>query len=289
MADLTTLASVKAWLGINSVDASRDTVLERLIRAQSRYIQAWLSREILSKPYTEARNGFGAGEGRFMMSFANDPVSSFTSLSVNGISIPASPDGGIQAPGYGFDSDAVWIAKTTSTDALFSLGGFSKGQRNVILSYIGGFLVLPLGQASTNSWLPSAEVHTIPATPFQVTPDLLWLADNGVNFVATGVALIAVAGSPAAGQYSVSTINGIPGVYTFNAGDVGKAVALSYSYVPSDIEQACIELIGLRWKEKDRIGVVSLAVGTESTTFFQKDMPAQVMTDLQQYKRVFSL
>lgn len=287
MADLTTLANVKGWLGISNVDAARDTTLERLLRAQSRYIEAWLSRVIISQTYREVRDGSGMGAGRYALAFANDPVSSVISVTINNLPVPISADGAIQTAGYSFDSNALWLAPTAYNN---SPTGFTRGRRNVVLKYIGGFLVLPLNQFSDNDWLLPAEQQTIPAAPFIITPNLTWLSDNGVQFVAGGASLVAVASSPAAGQYSVGTLNGVPGVYTFNAADANKVVALSYSYVPSDIEQACIELVALRWKERDRIGLVSQAVGTESTSFYtQKDMPAQVATDLQQYKRVFSL
>lgn len=286
MTDLTTLAHVKGWMGITALtdpvaDAVRDVLINRLIRASSTFMESVLSRSFLSQVYIEKRNGSGAGQGRYMMAFANDPVSSMLSLAVDGIVLPASIDGGLQQNGYGFDADAVWVAPFGT--------GFSKGQRNVALSYIGGFLVLPFGQYSDSRWLLPAEQQVIPISPFQITPQNLWLADNGVTFVLTGTALVKVASAPAAGQYMVSTVSGTPGVYTFNTADAGKTVALSYSYVPADIEQACVELISLRFIEKSRIGVVSLAVGTESTTFYQKDMPAQMATDLLQYKRVFVL
>ena len=50
-------------------------------------------------------------------------------------------------------------------------------------------------------------------------------ADLGVVYAASGLALVKVASAPAIGQYSVSA-----GVYTFNSGDAGKAVLVSYSY-----------------------------------------------------------
>ncbi|WP_298421057.1 hypothetical protein [Rhodoblastus sp.] len=51
-------------------------------------------------------------------------------------------------------------------------------------------------------------------------------ADLGVVYAASGLALTKVASAPAIGQYSVSA-----GVYTFNSGDAGKAVLVSYSYL----------------------------------------------------------
>ncbi|MEC4591617.1 hypothetical protein VPG91_11515 [Nitrospirillum amazonense] len=59
-----------------------------------------------------------------------------------------------------------------------------------------------------------------------------------------------------------------------------------YPDTPADIAQACVELVALRYRERDRIGLVSKAMGGETTAFVQRDMPASVATILSQYKRV---
>jgi hypothetical protein len=50
-------------------------------------------------------------------------------------------------------------------------------------------------------------------------------ADLGVVYASSGLALTRVASSPVVGQYSLSA-----GVYTFNSGDAGRALLVSYSY-----------------------------------------------------------
>jgi len=62
-----------------------------------------------------------------------------------------------------------------------------------------------------------------------------------------------------------------------------------YTSTPNDLEQACLELAGLRWKEKSRIGEVSKSIAGEVITFSQKDMPASVRTILEKYKEVIPL
>jgi hypothetical protein len=70
------------------------------------------------------------------------------------------------------------------------------------------------------------EDASIPGSPFQILIDdsADFLQDQGVIFTATNTALQKVGSSPAAGQYTVSG----GGLYTFNAADVAKAVAISY-------------------------------------------------------------
>jgi hypothetical protein len=73
------------------------------------------------------------------------------------------------------------------------------------------------------------EAGSIPTTPFQVTVtnSATFDQDLGVAFTLTGLQLTKVASGPATGQYSVAA-----GVYTFAAADTGKAVLISYSYIP---------------------------------------------------------
>ncbi|HZL59440.1 MAG TPA: hypothetical protein VFC38_07040 [Stellaceae bacterium] len=57
-----------------------------------------------------------------------------------------------------------------------------------------------------------------------------------------------------------------------------------FAATPPEIEQACIALVALRYKERDRIGQVSKNLGGEVVAFAQKDVPADVATLLAQYK-----
>jgi hypothetical protein len=61
-----------------------------------------------------------------------------------------------------------------------------------------------------------------------------------------------------------------------------------YESTPPEIEQACIELVTLRYKERDRIGQVSKNLAGEVVAFTQKDMPADVQTLIDQYRRNFT-
>lgn len=125
MADLTTLANVKAWAGIQTADD--DTLLNRLITSASGFVETWLNRVFESKQYDEVRDGTG---GCAMM-FADYPVTAVSSVVVDGLPIPAAPDA--VSPGYRF------------TDTRIVLTGyrFSKGLGNVQLSYTAGYVATP--------------------------------------------------------------------------------------------------------------------------------------------------
>ena len=280
--DLTTLANVKMWLSLAT--STTDALLSALITRESRFIQSWLNRNIASQSYTEVRDGIGMGSGRWVLPFEDYPVSAVASLTINGSAVAASADGGIVQPGYGFDARQMWIAQTGPAQGFFSQYGFVRGRRNVKVSYTAGFLVLPDGStANVGDGLLPAEVHTIPATPYQVTTNFTWISDNGVRYTG-GAALTKVASNPATGQYSVDST----GTYTFAAGDVGQSVSLSYSYVPSDLEHATISLVNLRLAERTRPGIKSKTIGNDKEDYSDADMPNDVKTILQQYKKVCS-
>lgn len=81
--------------------------------------------------------------------------------------------------------------------------------------------------------------------------------------------------------------------YAFNKGRQNISVTYTAGYqtsaIPDDLAQACIELVALRYKERDRIGLASLAVGGETTSYIQKDVRAFVEARLQSYMNVVGL
>jgi hypothetical protein len=76
-----------------------------------------------------------------------------------------------------------------------------------------------------------AEARSIPADPgpytVQVAHHATFVADQGVVWADGSGALTYTSGSPGAGQYSVAPTTGI---YTFNAGDQGKAIKIAYDW-----------------------------------------------------------
>ncbi|HWK45124.1 MAG TPA: head-tail connector protein [Stellaceae bacterium] len=183
--DLTTLANVKAWLpgagGGGIVYTTDDALLQRLITAVSSYVQNWLGRTIASAAYTDTRDGRGGDR----ISLVNYPVTAVAAVTIDGLSIPASPDG-------------ISAGFTFSDSTVFLIGyGFSRGTRNVAIFYTAG-----------------------------------------------------------------------------------------YAVTPSDLEQAVIGLVALRYRERDRIGLVSKGLAGETTAYAQQDMPADVAAVLAQYRRV---
>lgn len=97
----------------------------------------------------------------------------------------------------------------------------------------------------------ATEAGTVPASsPYQITAENAdqFAIDYGVSY-ANGPPLVAVAISPAVGQYSQSS-----GTYTFNPGDASASVSYKYAYtiIPADIADAALRLVNARFNKRLR-------------------------------------
>lgn len=257
--DLTTLANLRAYLP--NVGNLADQTLQRMLSAASIAIERYLARDLVPTTYTKTFDG-NNGPRMVMPDF---PINSVTSVSIYGTAVPT---------GGQYSATAGPIAGFFNTPTTVELIGykFVRDKANIVINYSAGYQI-------TN------EAQSVPAgTPYNITakqPNGAWTSDQGVSYATAGQ-LTAVTGTPTAGQYSV---NG--GAYNFNSQDSGKAILLSYGYVPPDLEQACISLVQYWLVDRTRPGEASRSMGGQSITFVQKPMPEWIKQIIDQYKRVF--
>jgi hypothetical protein len=265
---LASLSDVKSWLNIPG--SNEDVLLTRLIGQASRVIYAYLTTNTLFlQSYTDAYDGVNN-----VRQYLNVwPVKAVSSVNVSGVNIlpsVAQP----QLSGYGYRLETFNCIPPGRPQAVDLYGySFQKGRQNVYIAYTAGYAI-------------SDEAHTIPATStYTITvnqPYGPWGQDDGVQS-ATGIVYTAVTGTPAVSQYSV---NSTTGVYTFNAADAGTAMLISYSYIPADINQACIEWVAERYRYRDRISQRSKSLGGQETASYDIGaMSAYIKQILQPYKR----
>jgi hypothetical protein len=266
--DLTTLANLKNWIG--SVTTPDEILLQQLITQTSRLILNSLNRgSLLPLTYNEAYDG---NDG-IRLFIKNWPVIAINSLTIDGIAIPVSPPFSSPAPLAGYVLDTVDDPMPPGDMQQISLRSyqFTKGVQNVILNYSAGYQT-------------TKEPHTIPGTPFQVAagqPYGAWATDQGVTYGASGIALVAVPATPAAGQYSVAA-----GLYTFAAADSGASVLISYGFTPADLSLACQQWAGELYAYRGHIGVNSKSLGGQETVAFDTSaIPKRVDLMLQPYRR----
>jgi len=261
---LTTLERVRDWVGVTS--SNNDLVLTRLVDETSRFILSYIQRPTL---FQYIFSDIYDGNCQRVQTLRHWPVQSVALVTVDGNTIPASS--GPQSSGFALEP---WDGFPPGRPQSVVLRGheFARGNSNVNIVYTTGFIVN--GEAQT---VPASTNYTLAAK----APYGSFGADIGVTY-ANGVPLAFVQGVPAAGQYGVSG-----GTYSFAAADAAAPVLLSYSYIPADIEHACMELTAERYRYKNRIGEISKSLGGQETmAFSQKDVPDYIKLLLQPYRRV---
>lgn len=127
MADFTTLAAVKEYLGQKETATADDALLAKLITRASAFICTFTKREFLSREYTDFRNGNGSNR----MILINQDVTAVSSVTINGRSIP--PGGSSQKSGFWFSGRWVYLTGYR----------FDIGMSNVEIVYIAGFETIP--------------------------------------------------------------------------------------------------------------------------------------------------
>lgn len=287
--NLTSLANVRAW--VNSQSNTDDALLQRMITACSYIILTYLQRpDFVRTSFTELRDG--VGNARMML--RNWPVIAVSSVSAGacgynfyaGQNIPVSANNipvsqGLGQPGYVLQP---WDGSSAGKPQTITLTGYlyPRGNSNVQFVYSAGYCVV-------------GEARTVPAVsgPYTLTPNAPygpWAQDDGVSY-ATGAALTKVASNPAQGQYSIAQdATTAVVIYTFNAADASTAILLNYSFVPTAIEQACIEWVGERYRYKSRIGQTAQSIqGAETNSFSLKGMPDFIEVALNPYRKAFPI
>jgi hypothetical protein len=122
---LTTLPNVKDWLQITNT--ASDALLTRMIQAFSDAVANYINRDLGSQSYDVIRDGNGSN----ILMFVNYPVTGVTSLTVDGLTVPARP-----APGQN-----GYVFTTTKMTLVGSV--FNKGVQNIELVYTAGFATIP--------------------------------------------------------------------------------------------------------------------------------------------------
>jgi hypothetical protein len=271
--DLATLADVKAWLsGSSGIGSSDDALLARLITDVSGAITAYLGRPSLT-PRNFVERFDGNGKARLFL--PHYPVLQIASLAIDNVAVPAAAAPAAGAPfarGYLLDGwDGLPPGRPQALDLFHMV--YRRGRQNVAVDYNAGYAV-------------ESESATVPAAPGPYTiaaaaPFGPWASDAGVTY-GNGIALTAVSGSPAGGEYAV-----VGGVYSFAAADAGAAVLISYGFIPAAINNACIEWVAERYRYRTRIGQSAQTVqGQQTASYSLKDIPDFVRASLDPYRSV---
>lgn len=279
--DLTTLATAKAYLA----NPPADLVLTGLITRISRMIMSQLNRRLLvPKLYTQQFDGSGTRQ----LILPEWPVLSLGSLTIGGYQVTNAPQPNQSSPpvnispGFGWRFQP-WDGIPPGEPASLELNGtaYYGGRQNVVVQYTAGYQIT--GEQTTVPAPPSTLGYT-PLCPFGA-----WATDQGVSY-ATGTQIgkaltaVTIADPPPllAGQYIPPSPNGVNPIlnYTFASGDIGQLLNINYGFIPADIEQAALELIGDRASYRNRVGERSHTLGGQETVAFDLSGMSHAVVDM---------
>lgn len=266
--DLTTLAAVKAWQNVTTMND--DVELALTITAVSRVLLNVMSR---SSVYPTIYNTPLDGSGNSRIILREWPVTSINLLTIDGQTVgPASAAGQAWTDGYRLEP---WDGNPPGQQQALDLYGWSwcRGRQNILVNYTAGYQI-------------TGEAHVVAAAQATASaPFGPWWSDLGVSY-ASGAPLIKVISAPAVGQYK---LDAVAGVYDFNSGDNGESILIGYAFTPQDLEQVCRGEVWRFFKRKARIDLRSETLGGQQTSTY--DLSA--LTDLsklvlQSYKRMMA-
>lgn len=76
--------------------------------------------------------------------------------------------------------------------------------------------------------------------------------------------------------------------WTWGVNNCHVVFTAGYATIPADIRQACLELVALRYRERERIGHSSKSIGGETVSFVIAEMTDSVKQKLNQYRRTMT-
>jgi hypothetical protein len=259
--NLTTLASVKQYLGITTTN--QDALIAQLIARESALVESWTGRTFPAVSNVSKRLN---GNGSKKLVLPDQPILSVSAVSILGSAVSASADG--VAAGFMFDDTCLYLVG--------GIAGMSWGDRfpmvpqSVTVSWEAGY------QTSETAFVPTGNTPTITPTTGGTAATVVSVVDN-----TTGTTMTQVGSSPATGQYSFSA-----GVFTFNSAQYNDSVTMTYKYIPAAVEQAVIEMVGLDLQQRTNIGINSKTLATESITYEKKGISDSARELLMPYRRM---
>lgn len=255
MSNLATLAQVKEYAPQNT--ANIDPLIKGLLPRASNHIRAWLSRDLPVETFTNKRLH---GNGASVMLLPAYPIVEITKLQLSPTSQELTASDGL-TPGYLHDD----------TNVVLVGDAFPLGKLNVVASWKAGY------RAEESVALSAGKLSATPTTGGHAAQD------DRVTY-ANGDLLTKIAsGTPSEGQY---VFDDKTASYLFSSEDAGETVTMRYWYVPPSISLVCCELVVLKIKQRDNLGVSSRSLGNESISYDQKDLTPSMRAMLQPFRRV---
>lgn len=106
------------------------------------------------------------------------------------------------------------------------------------------------------------------------------------SVVSDGMTLAISDGKATGYMFDDSALYYIGNAFSRGMQNVTVAYTAGYASAPADLVQACIEIVGAKYKERDRIGIQSKGLAGESISFIVKEFPDSARMAMEQYRNV---
>jgi hypothetical protein len=264
--DLTTLASVKAWLfGTNQAGfAATQKPIQAITQAANAQVTC---------------NGHGFAQGQAVL-LSN--LGGMTPLSGQTVTVTV------------LDANNFTIGVNTSAYPAYAGGGVASAEDVVLARLVSA------ASAFVGSWLGRSIAQQGYSELWDGNGRVKMMFPNWPVSAVTSLAIDGMAIPPA--PPSAPSGASLPGYlvtdrgmalaligYSFTEGFQNVAVGYTagYAATPPEIEQAVIELVALRYRERERVGEVSKSAGGQMTvSYSQQDMADGTKAALEPYRKV---
>ncbi len=173
-----------------------------------------------------------------------------------------------------------------TTDDLKALLSIRHGEDDALLLRLVG---------AASEWFEKQAGRTILSTEYVETQDgsgstaiapKMYPVISVTDVVISGETVTESTGYGVDGWYQHGDLVRLRGrAFTAGEGNVEITYEAGYAVVPSDVNQAVLEVAGLMYRERDRYGQQSKTMGGESVAFYYTP-PSRVMATIEAYRRV---
>lgn len=266
--DLCTLEGAKEYV-FPQLKTASDSVVQRLIGRASTWIEQYLVRSLALAQYSERRNGTGTAQ----IMAHHYPIVAVQSVWVGNAQVQVSPvtTAGDSLIGGGYMESDRFIYLRGGFGPLVSRTEFRRGTQNVLIQYQAGYITpgirklaaLPAWGAQQNygkgqQIVAGAVVLEAQNAGMSGVSAPVWPTQEGAMVLDGTVTWLAV--SPFLGP--------IPGA----------------QLLPECIEVAAMELVGLQYRQRDRIGDSSTGIGPERVNYFMGAMSKTTQESLKPFR-----
>ena len=171
----------------------------------------------------------------------------------------------------------AYLGLTSSTDDMV-LSALISAESGFIQSYLDRVLqISPYTDQFSGSGRNRHHLYNYPCTAV-------------VSVTVNGAAIPAAIGPTTAGYLMIDDSVVLIGGYQYIRGDWNCIINYTAGLtIPLEIVHACVELVAMRYKERDRIAISSKGLAGETTSYVTKSMPDHVKDILRPYKKVIPI